>query len=89
MQGCLGACTYCKTVHARGRLGSYDPAALLRRVRQAVADPEVTTPEDFVQRCHVVVTQPICCGNAQWVERRAITAPQGCAPMCVSRIAAK
>ena len=33
--GCLGACTYCKTVHARGKLGSYDPEALLRRVAQA------------------------------------------------------
>ena len=27
--GCLGSCTYCKTVHARGRLGSYEPAALV------------------------------------------------------------
>ena len=35
--GCLGACTYCKTVHARGKLGSYDPEALLRRVAQASA----------------------------------------------------
>lgn len=31
--GCLGACTYCKTVYARGRLGSYEPDALLRRLR--------------------------------------------------------
>ena len=23
--GCLGSCTYCKTVHARGRLGAYKP----------------------------------------------------------------
>lgn len=23
--GCLGSCTYCKTRHARGKLGSYDP----------------------------------------------------------------
>ena len=36
--GCLGACTYCKTVFARGRLGSYDPAALLSRLRDAVAE---------------------------------------------------
>lgn len=27
-QGCLGACTYCKTKHARGQLGSYAPEAL-------------------------------------------------------------
>lgn len=36
--GCLGACTYCKTVHARGKLGSYPVAALLARARQAVSD---------------------------------------------------
>jgi len=23
--GCLGSCTYCKTRHARGKLGSYAP----------------------------------------------------------------
>ncbi|GAB4820559.1 hypothetical protein N2152v2_007605 [Parachlorella kessleri] len=39
--GCLGACTYCKTKHARGELGSYDPEALLERVRLAVEDPLV------------------------------------------------
>ena len=31
--GCLGSCTYCKTRHARGRLGSYTPHALLDRVQ--------------------------------------------------------
>jgi len=31
--GCLGSCTYCKTKHARGKLGSYDKEALLDRVR--------------------------------------------------------
>ncbi len=40
--GCLGACTYCKTKHARGHLGSYDPAVLVERVRQAAADPWVS-----------------------------------------------
>jgi len=39
--GCLGSCTYCKTKHARGELGSYDPSALVDRVRVAVADGEV------------------------------------------------
>ena len=39
--GCLGACTYCKTKHARGQLGSYDPDALIARVRQAIEDPQV------------------------------------------------
>ena len=35
--GCLGACTYCKTKHARGELGSYEMPALVARVQQAVA----------------------------------------------------
>lgn len=39
--GCLGACTYCKTKHARGELGSYSTDALVNRVRSAVADPLV------------------------------------------------
>ena len=39
--GCLGACTYCKTKHARGELGSYSLQALTERVRQAAADPLV------------------------------------------------
>ncbi len=39
--GCLGACTYCKTKHARGALGSYAMEALVARVRTAVADPLV------------------------------------------------
>ncbi|KAL4457896.1 hypothetical protein ABPG75_012761 [Micractinium tetrahymenae] len=39
--GCLGACTYCKTKHARGQLGSYDAAALVARAAAAAADPQV------------------------------------------------
>lgn len=39
--GCLGACTYCKTKHARGHLGSYALEALVERVRTAAADPLV------------------------------------------------
>lgn len=39
--GCLGACTYCKTKHARGQLGSYDPDALVARVQAAAQDPLV------------------------------------------------
>jgi threonylcarbamoyladenosine tRNA methylthiotransferase CDKAL1 len=34
--GCLGSCTYCKTRHARGKLGSYDPNAIVERVKQAI-----------------------------------------------------
>ena len=36
--GCLGSCTYCKTVYARGRLGSYSPAALVQRLRSALLE---------------------------------------------------
>jgi hypothetical protein len=36
--GCLGSCTYCKTVHARGALTSYAPEEILARVRQVIAD---------------------------------------------------
>jgi len=36
--GCLGACTYCKTKHARGDLGSYRIEAIIARIRQAVAE---------------------------------------------------
>jgi len=36
--GCLGACTYCKTKHARGDLGSYEISALVSRVEQAISE---------------------------------------------------
>lgn len=36
--GCLGSCTYCKTKHARGVLGSYDPNELVSRVKMVVAE---------------------------------------------------
>ncbi|KAJ7949682.1 Threonylcarbamoyladenosine tRNA methylthiotransferase [Quillaja saponaria] len=36
--GCLGACTYCKTKHARGHLGSYTIDSLVGRVRSVIAD---------------------------------------------------
>ena len=39
--GCLGSCTYCKTVYARGKLGSYEPSALRRRVECAFHDDGV------------------------------------------------
>ena len=39
--GCLGSCTYCKTKHARGELGSYDPEAIVSRARTAALDPDV------------------------------------------------
>ena len=39
--GCLNQCTYCKTKHARGDLGSYPPEEIYKRVR-AVLDEGVT-----------------------------------------------
>ena len=36
--GCLGSCTYCKTKHARGKLGSYDTNVILDRVKQVLME---------------------------------------------------
>jgi len=33
--GCLNQCTYCKTKHARGELGSYPPEEIIARVKQS------------------------------------------------------
>ncbi|RMX48399.1 hypothetical protein pdam_00010996 [Pocillopora damicornis] len=33
--GCLNQCTYCKTKHARGDLGSYPPEEIVERAKQA------------------------------------------------------
>ncbi|KAG7196432.1 hypothetical protein KM043_018536 [Ampulex compressa] len=33
--GCLNQCTYCKTKHARGELGSYLPEEIIERAKQA------------------------------------------------------
>lgn len=33
--GCLNECTYCKTKHARGELGSYYPDEIVERIRQS------------------------------------------------------
>lgn len=34
--GCLGACTYCKTRHARGKLGSYTPEVIVSRAQSVI-----------------------------------------------------
>ncbi|KAH9623596.1 hypothetical protein KSS87_019045 [Heliosperma pusillum] len=36
--GCLGACTYCKTKHARGHLGSYTVDGLVQRVKTVIGE---------------------------------------------------
>jgi len=38
--GCLGSCTYCKTKHARGKLGSYDPGAIIERIESVLQEEE-------------------------------------------------
>lgn len=36
--GCLNQCTYCKTKHARGELGSYQPEEIVERAEQAFGE---------------------------------------------------
>ena len=36
--GCLGACTYCKTRHARGKLGSYELDSLIQRTKSVISE---------------------------------------------------
>ncbi|CBZ53651.1 putative radical SAM domain-containing protein [Neospora caninum Liverpool] len=36
--GCLGSCTYCKTKHARGELGSYPEEAIETRIEASLLD---------------------------------------------------
>lgn len=36
--GCLGSCTYCKTRHARGKLGSYDPHVIVERAKNVLKE---------------------------------------------------
>jgi len=35
LTSCLNQCTYCKTKHARGELGSYAPADIVDRAQQS------------------------------------------------------
>ena len=39
--GCLGACTYCKTKHARGELGSYETSAIVQRIEAVIAEVDL------------------------------------------------
>jgi len=36
--GCLNQCTYCKTKHARGELGSYPPSQIVQRVKDVIGE---------------------------------------------------
>lgn len=59
--GCLGRCTYCKTKHARGELGSYDVDALVSRVQHIVKDPLVSATarlQDFFWQLQFFTLRP-------------------------------
>ncbi|KAK7099629.1 threonylcarbamoyladenosine tRNA methylthiotransferase-like [Littorina saxatilis] len=60
--GCLNQCTYCKTKHARGDLGSYRPEEIVERARQSFAEGVVEiwlTSEDLGAYGHDIgVTLP-------------------------------
>mmetsp|Transcript_16042 Transcript_16042/g.40617 ORF Transcript_16042/g.40617 Transcript_16042/m.40617 type:complete len:503 (+) Transcript_16042:100-1608(+) len=48
--GCLGSCTYCKTKHARGKLGSYAPEAIEARVEAVLDEGRAAAPGELVPR---------------------------------------
>ncbi|BFY99932.1 hypothetical protein BsWGS_02972 [Bradybaena similaris] len=60
--GCLNQCTYCKTKHARGELGSYPPEEIVKRARQSFSEGVVElwlTSEDLGAYGHDIgVTLP-------------------------------
>lgn len=39
--GCMGACTYCKTIQSRGRLRSVSTEILVQRIRNSLINPEI------------------------------------------------
>ena len=43
--GCLNQCTYCKTKHARGDLGSYSIDDICSRIEQVMTEPQSTVRE--------------------------------------------
>lgn len=60
--GCLNQCTYCKTKHARGELGSYSPEEIIARAKQSFKEGVVEiwlTSEDLGAYGHDIgVTLP-------------------------------
>ncbi|XP_060070385.1 threonylcarbamoyladenosine tRNA methylthiotransferase-like [Ylistrum balloti] len=60
--GCLNQCTYCKTKHARGELGSYKPEEIVARAKQSFEEGVVEiwlTSEDLGAYGHDIgVTLP-------------------------------
>ena len=74
--GCLNQCTYCKTKHARGDLGSYPPHQVVERAKQAFQEGVVElwlTSEDLGAYGHDIgVTLP----ELLWQLVRVV--PEGC-----------
>lgn len=55
--GCLNQCTYCKTKHARGDLGSYPPEEIVARAKQAFQEGVVEiwlTSEDTGKKTYEI-----------------------------------
>ena len=45
---CLNQCTYCKTKHARGELGSYPPEEIVERARQSFQGISYSVYVEFI-----------------------------------------
>jgi len=88
--GCLNTCTYCKTRHARGDLGSYSPEEITDRIRQVITTEGVKeiwlTSEDLGAYGHDIgipvslllkrIVQTIDeCGNPEVMLRLGMTNP--------------
>lgn len=61
--GCLNQCTYCKTKHARGELGSYPPEEIVERARQSFTEGVVEiwlTSEDTGRYILLLLYQVQC-----------------------------
>lgn len=52
---CLNQCTYCKTKHARGDLGSYPPEEIVARAKQAFEGKLVQVMLNFPFYCSYIV----------------------------------
>ena len=59
--GCLNQCTYCKTKHARGDLGSYSVGAIMDRVREVISGEQTMwhASLDFAARAHGYSLTPV------------------------------
>ncbi|KNC84384.1 hypothetical protein SARC_03400 [Sphaeroforma arctica JP610] len=62
--GCLNQCTYCKTKHARGELGSYPLEEIVNRVEEVLAEGVVEELASYLidNVPHMTVSTDIICG---------------------------